>query len=170
MFYAIMQFQGYLLLYRHKFHKFILIWNFLYRSEILFYTLEHVPLYRKYHMRKIRIYAKLRSMLKPSILESSKLSFVQATRDRWQLLCGRWIKFLSVTIILSCVCCDGIIILSLTRPLTIVCTGRPFIIVEDYVAGSATNALQWMRLTNLNVFIFTTKIAEGGGEIVILKL
>lgn len=104
-------------------------------------------------IRKIRIYAKFWLLL-----ESSKLSFVQATRDRWQSLCGRWIKFLSVTIILSCVCCDGIIILSLTRPLTIVCTGRPFIIVEDYVAGSATNALQWMHLTNLSVFIFTTKI------------
>lgn len=112
-------------------------------------------------IRKIRIHAKFRGMLKPSLLlESSKLSFVQATRDRWQLLCGRWIKFLSVTIILSCVCCDGIIILSLTRPLTIVCTGRPFIIVEDYVAGSATNALQWMHLTNLSVFIFTAKIAR----------
>lgn len=164
-----MQFQGYLLLHRRKFHKFILIWNFLYRWEILFYIAKHVPVYTKCHMRKISIYAKFRSTLKPSLLtESSKLSFVQATRDRCQLLCGRWIKFLSVTIILSCVCCDGIIILSLTRPLTIVCTGRPFIIGEDYVAGSATNALQWMHLTNLNVFIFTTKIA--GGKISILKL
>lgn len=78
MFYAFMQFQGYRLLYRRKFHKFILVWNFLYRWEILFYVAKHVPMYTKCHYQKNKD-------LREVLVTSGILEIIIRTGNSWSL-------------------------------------------------------------------------------------